>query len=92
MDRVPLVCDIVSPSHLTPILDYETASSYPPDDAVLPEASRAAPVLCESIAAEFGIWTSPPAVEAISTANSHTRQKWVSADGKKKLITLRPGP
>ena len=73
------------------MLGDETTSGNPPDDVVLPEASRAAPVFCESVAAEFGIWTSPPAVEAISTANPHSGQECVSADGKKELITLRPG-
>ncbi len=44
----------------------ETAPSDPPDDAVLPETPRAAPVLCESVAAAaFCVWTSPPADEAI---------------------------
>ena len=73
------------------MVDYETGPSDPPDDTVLPEASRAAPVFCESVASEFGIWTSPPAVEAISTANSYSRQEWALAGGKNRLSTLRPG-
>ena len=75
------------------MIAYETALGDPPDDTVLPQAPRAAPVLCESVAAlEFsGVWTSHPrpADEAIPTAPSHTRQEFLAAGSEKGLKTLR---
>jgi hypothetical protein len=73
------------------MVDFETGPSDPPDDIVLPEASRAAPVLIEYAPSEFSQRTSPPAEQAISPANSHTREKWAVVGGKKELKMLRPG-
>ena len=73
------------------MVDYETGPSDPPDDTILPEASRAAPVLFEYAESEFGQRKNPPTEEAISTANSYSRQEWALAGGKNRLSTLRPG-